>query len=111
TEKYNNLNDGKWNRMMDYRPRRLPVFDKVPEEQLTKPMIQVVKPVMTLNGGDLHGEAEVIEGLGYEGKAVEVKKGHKLYFDLDELQGDSVLVEVRLLPTHPVAGGKLRFGI
>lgn len=111
TEKYNALNGGKWKGMMDYRPRRLPVFDRVPEEQLTKPMLKEEQALLTLNGADLHGQAEIIPGLGYEGKAVEIKKGQKLYFDLEPMHGDSVLVEVRLLPTHPVAHGKLRFGI
>lgn len=29
TAKYNTLSNGKWNRMMDYQPRRLPVFEKL----------------------------------------------------------------------------------
>jgi len=35
TEKYNQLSNGKWQGMMDMKPRRLPVFDK-PEIQLSE---------------------------------------------------------------------------
>ncbi|WP_206367348.1 glycosyl hydrolase 115 family protein [Sphingobacterium sp. SGR-19] len=111
TDKYNNLHGGKWNRMMDYKPRNLPVFQRVKEEQATEPMISHIKPNLTLNGADLHGKSTSLEGLGYEGKAVSVAKGEELYYDLKEIQGDSVLVEVRLLPSHPVEGGDIRFAI
>ena len=49
------------------------------------------------------------EGLGYEGKAVCVEKGTELSFDFNLSGQDSVEVEVRLLPNHPVEGNRLRF--
>ncbi|PRD51342.1 glycosyl hydrolase 115 family protein [Sphingobacterium gobiense] len=111
TDQYNALNGGKWNRMMDYKPRNLPVFQRVKEEQATVPMVSDVKPHLTLNGTDLQGPSHPVEGLGYEGKAVIVHKGEELYYDLEKIQSDSVFVEVRLLPGHPVVGSELRFGV
>ncbi len=111
TEKYNNLNGGKWSRIMDYKPRELPVFDRVKEEEAENPMIDPTEPLLTLNGADLQGNLHVVESLGYAGKAVSIAKGEEVYFDLDPLEGDSVLIEVCLIPTHPVQEGQLRFSI
>lgn len=111
TKNYNSLNGGKWNHMMDYKPRNLPVFHRVKEEQATKPMASYTKPYLTLNGTDLYGKGRHVEGLGYDAKAVALAKGYELYYDFQKIRSDSVLVEVRLLPVHPVEGGELRFGI
>lgn len=111
TDKYNALNGGKWNRMMDYKPRNLPVFERVKEEMATEPMVNYTKPLLTLNGTDLQGKAQAVEGLGYEGQAVALGKGEEVYYDFAQVRGDSVVVEVRLLPTHPVEGGDIRFAI
>lgn len=111
TAKYNNLNGGKWNRIMDYRPRELPVFDRVQEEEAIHPMLEPRAPLLTLNGADLEGNLRIVKGLGYAGKAVSIAKGEVVHFDLDPLEGDSVLIEVCLLPTHPVEQGTLRFSI
>ncbi len=111
TEKYNTLNNGKWNRIMDYKPRNLPVFQRVKEERAIEPMVNYAKPRLTLNGTDLQGKTHPVEGLGYEGKAAVLGKGEEVYYEWDKMQGDSVHVEVRLLPGHPIEGGELRFGI
>lgn len=53
-------------------------------------------------------------GLGYEGKAVGIAKGQELDFELpSKLLGkaDSVVIEVRMVPTHPVDGNQLRFAL
>ena len=51
------------------------------------------------------------EGLGYESKAAEIKKGDALTFSFGNLKTDSVEVDIRLLPNHPVHGDKLRFTV
>ena len=111
TNKYNNLNGGKWNLIMDYRPRKLPVFDKVKEEEATGPMLEPQEPLLTLNGADLKGDRQVVEGLGYAGKAISIAKGQEVYADFAPLKSDSVIIEVRLIPTHPVEDEQLRFAI
>ena len=57
------------------------------------------------------GDAVSCEGLGYEEKAVMLEKNKELSFDFGECPGDSVEVEIRLLPNHPIHGGQLRFSV
>ena len=38
TQHYNSLENGKWNRMMDFKPRKLPVFNRVERNAATAPM-------------------------------------------------------------------------
>ena len=59
----------------------------------------------------LKGYRQFCEGLGYEGKAVAVSKNKELTFEFTAWETDSVEVEVRLLPNHPVEGERLRFTI
>ena len=68
--------------------------------------------VYTWNGADcVEGASVICEGLGYEGKAVAVEKKKELTFEFAAWETDSVEVEVRLLPNHPVEGERLRFTI
>ena len=68
--------------------------------------------VYTWNGADCVNSSPVVcEGLGYEGKAVAVAKNKELTFEFAAWETDSVEVEVRLLPNHPVEGERLRFTI
>ena len=39
TQQYNSLQNGKWNRMMDFQPRKLPVFKRVEHTTATEPMM------------------------------------------------------------------------
>jgi hypothetical protein len=110
TETYNSLNDGKWSKMMDYKPRNLPVFQKVKEEKAQGGLSEPLRPVYALNGLDLIKSKNQI-GLGYERKAAGLKKGKSISYNLKNIEGDSVTVEVRLLPNHPVEGDSLRFSI
>lgn len=112
-------NKGKWNRMMDLQPRKLPVFERVERKTLSLPLSAKRRPVYVWNGADYVEENAVkpigspvkLKGLGYEGKAVQVAKGTELTFEFDNWKADSVEVEVRLLPNHPVEGDRLRFSI
>lgn len=114
TQMYNSQNNGKWRHMMDYQPRNLPVFKKVKEEQATQPPPADRQPLYLLNGTDFNYSGKVIQlsaGLGYEGKAIVVEKGSSIAYPLENLAGDSLLVEIHLLPGHPVSGDSLRFSI
>lgn len=110
TAHYNALENGKWNRMMDYRPRNLPVFNRV-ERRLPVDSLVAHRPYFRLwNGMDsTEGNPIVCGDLGYEGKAAGIRKGESLGFTFDGYPSDSLEVEVRLLPGHPVEGGHLRF--
>ena len=112
TQHYNSLENGKWNRMMDFKPRKLPVFNRVERKAATAPMTADRKAVCQWNAAEAKkGNAIVCEGLGYEGKAAEIRKGDALTFSFGNLKTDSVEVDIRLLPNHPVHGDKLRFSV
>ena len=112
TQHYNSLENGKWNRMMDFKPRKLPVFNRVERKAATAPMTADRKAVCQWNAAEAKkGNAIVCEGLGYESKAAEIKKGDALTFSFGNLKTDSVEVDIRLLPNHPVHGDKLRFSV
>ncbi|PRD47993.1 hypothetical protein C5745_07455 [Sphingobacterium haloxyli] len=114
THNYNILNNGKWNEMMDYKPRNLPVFQRVKERWASQPLPVYQKPRYAFSAVDFSDGSATrspIEGLGYEGKALALQSGGSIVFHLDHLSGDSVMVEVRLLPNHPIEGDKLRFSI
>lgn len=112
TQHYNSLENGKWNRMMDFKPRKLPVFNRVERNAATAPMTADRKAVCQWNAAEAKkGNAIVCEGLGYESKAAEIKKGDALTFSFGNLKTDSVEVDIRLLPNHPVHGDKLRFTV
>lgn len=112
TQHYNSLENGKWNRMMDFKPRKLPVFNRVERKEATAPMMADRKAAFRWNGADAKkGNPVVCEGLGYEGRAVEIRKGDALSFSFGNLKSDSLELDIRLLPNHPVHGDKLRFSV
>ena len=101
-------NNGKWHRMMDHQPRRLPVFEPVDRSSVETPMLEDSPGLYKWNGAEYSaGDAVSCEGLGYEEKAVMLEKNKELSFDFGECPGDSVEVEIRLLPNHPIHGGQL----
>lgn len=103
-------NNEKWNRIMDFQPRKLPVFERVERKTLSSALPRKRQAVCTWNGADcVKGNPVIQEGLGYEGKAVAVAKDIEVAFDFNDWKADSVEVEVRLLPNHPVNGRQLRF--
>ena len=76
---------------MDFKPRKLPVFNRVERKAATAPMTADRKAVCQWNGAEAKkGNAIVCEGLGYEGKAAEIRKGDALTFSFGNLKTDSV---------------------
>ena len=100
-------NNGKWHRIMDHQPRRLPVFEPVDRETADYPMAEATGYLAEWNGADGKGVFTPCEGLGYDGGAVALAEGNSLEFSFPAVEADSVTVELRLLPNHPVAEGKL----
>lgn len=114
TDTYNRLGGGKWNRMMDFRPRQLPVFQRVAQQEASAPLPAYRVPMVLLNGAHYtasSGEIASCEGLGYQGNALSLAPGSSIDFEVGLLFADSVEIEVRLLPNHPVEGGRLRFSL
>lgn len=112
TQQYNSLQNGKWNRMMDFQPRKLSVFKRVEHTAATEPMVTDRKMLCKWNAMECtYGKPVPYEGLGYERKAAGIRKSSSLTFAFDDYGKDSVEVEIRLLPSHPLDEKQLRFAI
>nr|WP_321408492.1 glycosyl hydrolase 115 family protein [uncultured Carboxylicivirga sp.] len=114
TQEYNSLNNGKWNRMMTYNPRNLPVFNKVPRSEATKPMVEEKSVLAKFNGIDFDsfkGDKPVEVGLGYENGAISLAKASSVVFNFEATDLDTIKIQVTLAPYHPVEGEKLRYSI
>lgn len=112
TATYNNLLGGKWNRMMDYKPRNLAVFHRLHEEVAATALPSLSTPLYSLSAQDERKQkVNIIEGLGYTGRVMSIAKGDAAEFEFDIQAQDSIVVEVRLLPNHPVDDKQLRFAI
>lgn len=114
TEQYNTLNNGKWNRVMDCHPRRLPVFNKVERTEVLSPMKEEQASLFLWNGKDyasFQGEQPVCYGLGYQRGAVHLAKGSSVTYHLAAQLCDSIKVRVALTPNHPVEGKQIRYAV
>ena len=106
-------NHGKWNRIMDFEPRKQPVFRRVPHKEATQPMVKDPGYLAKWNATDATvGKPIAWYGLGYEGKAAGIVRNQEIGFGFEgkKVKGDSVTIEVRWVPTHPV-DNKLRFAL
>lgn len=114
TKKYSSLESGKWNRMMDCQPRKLPVFDEVPHVTVEAPLPENKTPLYIFNGNEFagfKGDKPLCHGLGYERGAVSLRSKSSVVYNFTNANIDSVKVEVALAPNHPVEGKKLRYAI
>lgn len=107
TKNYNTgfFNGSKWNGIMDFRPRELPVFDPVPAHIVTKSRKEHAYATM-FNGTDfLEGKPVLYSGLGYEGKAIGIAKDSSVsYFFAHD--GDKIELILKMLPNHPIEAGE-----
>jgi hypothetical protein len=113
TNKYNNLNNGKWKYMMDMKPRKLAVFDKAVQQTTDKPLLQTAKPLFVFNGINYKtytGKKPLAHGLGYQGGAISLAKGSTVSFAFT-CNSDSIKIVLALAPNHPVEGTKIRYSI
>lgn len=114
TEKYNTMNHGKWNKMMDYQPRNLAVYHQVPRTQVEEPLAEKKAPLCLLNGKDYisyQGTQPVCYGMGYQHGAIHMEKGTSVTYEVNTALPDSVNITVALAPNHPVEGRQLRYAI
>lgn len=103
-------NRGKWNHMMDFRPRKLSVFGRVSREgQTPDPSKRAAvtyaipsTPLCVLNGTDFKGDIQNAYGVGLDGKAVKIIHGATANASFVLNKADSVRLLVRLVPHFPV---------
>lgn len=113
TQRYNEMNGGKWRNLMDAAPRTLPVFEDVHANLLPSTNTQYPSPI-TRNACDF-AEASPgtrkIQMLGHSMNAVALQKdGWLTYRFVVETEGDYVL-QTALIPTQPNDNGDLRYGV
>lgn len=114
TEKYNTMNNGKWNRIMDYQPRRLAVYQQIPRTQAEAPLVEKETPLCLLNGKDYvscQGVQPVCYGLGYQRGAIHLGKGTSVTYEVNAYLPDDVAITVALAPNHPVEGTQICYAI
>lgn len=114
TAQYNRgfANNGKWKGIMDYRPRKLPVFDRIEHKTSSDKMNEFPRPLIKWNGKDAKGEYEIAEGLGYESGAISLIKNKPISFTIPSIEtADSLTIDIRLLPTHPIDKKGLAFDV
>lgn len=90
--------------MMDGQPRRLAVFQSVPQPVANNPLA-------AFNGNDyapFTGSHPISHVPGYQQGAVQLAKGSSVTYKFEAQTTDSLVVEVALVPNHPVAGDKVR---
>lgn len=107
TETYNRgiCNGGKWNGIMDCRPRRQPVFEPLEEcEAYESPEIATGR-VISADVCKGEGLREYL-GLGISGNAVGLPERRPVDFNIGELDNDTVSIAFNFVPTHPVEEGK-----
>jgi hypothetical protein len=101
-------NEGKWSKMMDYNPRSLSVFNQVSRSMTDAPLAEDMVCRKKWNGTDGKGNYIACEGLGYEGRAIQLRPNETVIFEfVSDEELDSVTVELHMLPTHPVDGEHL----
>lgn len=102
---YNNgiHNNGKWNGIMDYKPRNLPVFESINDVTATS-AINDEHSIISLDGADCSSGTPVIhKGLGYSRRAAGLPMDESLCYNIrNEAISDSVSVKLKLLPNHPI---------
>jgi hypothetical protein len=114
TKKYNSLGNGKWRYIMDFKPRKQSVFDKVEPTRIATPLQQPAKTIAVFNGTgykNFTGQKPLDYGMGYQGGAVHLAKGTALYFEFTTGKSDSINIVTALAPNHPVEGTKIRYTI
>ena len=116
TERYNSLNGGKWNLMMDYKARNLPVFSKIEKDSALTPLKEYYAPLFEFNGTDYSeykGIKPVCHGLGYNRKAISIDTNSSVtytYTPTDSLHG-YLNFELALIPNHAIDNKSLAFDI
>lgn len=114
TEIYNSLSDDKWKYIMDYKPRNLPVFQRVPHIRSEESMIAQPSTLFLFNGVEYlasNGDAPISYGLGYQRGAISLPKESSVIYEFESNYNDSVQIEVSLVPNHPVKGNVIRYSI
>ena len=110
TARYNQMNGGKWDGLMDAAPRKLPVFEDVHATLVdNKPTILLCRNAADFDNAT--NGATPIQMLGHSMNAVALQKNGKLTytFTVDESQHYRIIT--KLIPTQAVDNGDIRYSV
>lgn len=102
TDRYNNILDGKWKYMMDYKPRNLSVFAPLDTTQISLPIPEPsgrnwkLKP----SDGNFSPSSYTVSELGYSREALVLKEGDTFTATLPKTSG-ALTVTLAFVPNHP----------
>ena len=110
-------NQGKWRGMMDHRPRKLPVFDKLKRDKVDTPIMYGDDDSVLYGWHPMYcvsGNPIPCEGLGYLGTAALIPQGVSVTYEVEVVPegiSDSVNVVLAFVPRHPVNDKSLRVAL
>ncbi|MFT3739893.1 MAG: glycosyl hydrolase 115 family protein [Breznakibacter sp.] len=125
TGDYSRMENGKWDRMMDFRPRNLPVFEKPVFGKLDSlleagyqpanlPIQGKKEPILAQNAKqaiNLPENRQIVEGLGHSFAAVKVQEGDSLSFVFDVKEAGDALIKIAAIPNHDVDGKGMKISL
>lgn len=94
-------NNGKWNGIMDFKPREQPVF--APLKPCEPYAEQAIHKGQTIEAR-FHDGDQTFEhfGLGISGHAIEIPNGRSAIYNIPASGTDSVTITLNFLPNHPI---------
>ena len=119
TDKYNMLENGKWNKMMSFKPRNLFVFRNPSDTSISNFECLVrldsqnfVTAKNAVESPDLTDKNAAVFGLGHSFNAVQMQKGQTLTYEFDLQQtGEDGWIKIALIPNHDVDGNGLKIEV
>jgi len=110
TERYNRLCGGKWHRLMDAAPRRLPVFADV-RATLDEPHRRPLLACDACRYDEATDGTQVVQMLGHSMRAVALPKGGRLTYRFSVEADGAYVLRTGLIPTQAVDAGDIRFAV
>lgn len=109
TDTYNSLSNGKWNYMMDYKPRNLPVFAPVDTtvQSLPQPERRERQWKIKPSGGIFGSSSYSVNELGYSREALVLNKGDVFSASLPS-SSSSLNITLVFVPNHPTGSDQLQ---
>lgn len=122
TRRYNRLSDGKWNGLMDSKPRQLPVFaDYTTTDSTTirrgksRPLSDIALDGCIVRNANEYASAtagcQTIEMLGHSMNAVSIPKGGSLTYTFDAGKSGRAVLRTALIPTQANDKGDIRYSV
>ena len=113
TDRYNQLNGGKWNRLMSAAPRALPVFGEVRTE-LAADTLCCDKGYIARNAccyTSATDGCQTVQMLGHSMNAVCIPKGGTLTYEFTTTHDGNATLYTAMIPTQPNDKGDLRYAV